>query len=364
MRRFILILGLLSVTLGLPTLAAMARPADVQTGEIDGAPFRIQIPARWNRNLVMYTHAYLPRGSAWTPLADVLGTVFLERGFALAETGYSRQGWAIAEGLAQTEALRQHFVERYGEPDSTFVAGHSMGAVIALATIETYSDSYDGALPMCGPLVSALHFFKERVFDMLVTFEALFSTALPQESRPVVELPELPKQIVESALQSDPAMAAAFAQHWGIRREELSGILALYHLLYREVVDRAGGNPIDNNSTVYSGFDTPGSLNRLVPRYASDPEALAYLRSYYTPTGDIDDPVLAVHTTYDPGVPPGVPSSYGVTVALSGKEGLFVQKYVEADGHCNIAPDLMGDAFDQLRAWAATGIRPDPGLLE
>lgn len=364
MRRFIAILGLLAVTLGLPAVPAPGQSADVQTGEIDGAPFRIQTPAQWNGNLVMYTHAYLPRGAAWAPLAEVLGAAFLERGFALAETGYSRQGWAIAEGLEQTEALRQYFVEQRGEPESTFVAGHSMGAVITLATIETYPDSYDGAMPMCGPLVPALGFFKDPVFDMLVTFEALFGAALPQESKPVIELPELPKQIVESALQSDADLAARFAQHWGIRREELSGILVLYHLLYRELVDRAGGNPIDNRNTVYSGFDTANMLNEMVPRYTSDSEALAYLRSYYTPTGVIADPVLAVHTTYDPGVPPRLPSRYAVTVALKGNEELFVQKYVEADGHCNISPDLMGEAFDQLRAWAAAGIRPDSGLLK
>ena len=364
MERFIAILGLLAVTLGLPIISAVGQSTDVQTGEIVGAPFRIQVPPQWNGNLVMYTHAYIPRGAAWTPLADVLSVVFLERGFALAETGYSRQGWAVAEGLEQTEALRLHFVEQYGEPESTFVAGHSLGAVIALATIETHSDSYDGAMPVCGPLVPALSFFKDPVFDMLVTFEALFSTALPQESRPVVELPELPKQIVESALQSDPDLAAEFAQHWDIRQEELSGILALYHLLYREVVDRAGGNPIDNRNTVYSGFDAINMLNATVPRYAADQEALAYMRSYYTPTGAIEDPVLAIHTTYDPGVPPRLPNCYGVTAAISGNEELFVQKYVEADGHCNIAPALMGEAFDQLRAWAAAGIRPGSGLLE
>jgi pimeloyl-ACP methyl ester carboxylesterase len=353
-------IGLTSALLSMPVLGQAPR---VETGEIEGAPFRIQIPKEWNRNLVMYAHAYLPAGAQWTPLADVLATAFLERGFALAESGYSRQGWALAEAVKETEALRQHFVDLYGEPDSTFVAGHSMGGLVTLATIETYPDFYVGALPMCSPMVPAIHFFKDPVLDMLVTFEALFGAALPKELRPLLDMPKLPQPVLERALESDPTLAGEFARHWGVRRGELAGILALYHQLYQELAGRAGGNPIDNSNTVYSGFDSVEGLNRLVPRYTADPMALAYVRQHYTPTGAIKDPVLAVHTTYDPGVPPRLPSYYDVIVSLNGNQDLFVQKYVEADGHCSIDPALMGRAFDELRAWTATGAPPEPGLL-
>jgi len=77
-------------------------PVD-QNGELDGVPYRIQIPADWNGNLVMYTHSYKARGAQWTPLHPSLASVFLGRGFALAESAYSRQGWAVEEGLAETE---------------------------------------------------------------------------------------------------------------------------------------------------------------------------------------------------------------------------------------------------------------------
>jgi pimeloyl-ACP methyl ester carboxylesterase len=293
----------------------------------------------------------------------LLSSVYLERGFAIAESGYSRQGWAVAEGLEQTEALRGHFVEEHGEPDSTFVTGHSMGGLIALATIETYPDSYAGALPICGPLVPALLFFEDPVFDLLVTFESLFGGSLPSEFKPVVEVPAIPKETIKHALESDPGLAARFAHRWDIRPEDLPRILSLYHLLYRELIDRAGGNPIDNRNTVYPEFGSTVALNDVVPRYEANPKALAYLLRHYTPTGEIEDPVLAVHTTYDPGVPPRLPSSYDVTVSLTGNKEWFVQKYVEADGHCKVSPHLTGRAFDQLRRWAATGVRPEPGLL-
>ena len=312
MNRSRVIILSLAMAFAFLSMPAVGDEAKVRTGDIEGVPYRIQIPSRWNRGLVMYAHGYKSRGDNWTPLPAVLGAVFLERGFAVAESGYSRQGWAVEEALKETEALRQFFAKTYGKPDSTFIAGHSMGGLITLAAIESHPDAYDGALPLCGPLVPALAFFKDRVFDMLVTFEALFGDSLPREYRPVVEAPELPPQVVERALASRPAAAAPH-------------------------------------------------VNDSVPRYAAVPETLSYLRRYYTPTGVIKDPVLAVHTTYDAGVPPSFPSSYAVTTALKGNEKLFVQQHVCADGHCRIDPVSTGRAFDELRKWAATGVQPGPG---
>lgn len=350
----------------LPVLAhgpARCQEIKVETGEIAGAPFRIQIPPGWNHNLVTYAHGYLSRGDSWKPAGKSISSIFLSRGFAFAESGYSRQGWAVEEGIAETEALRRYFSARYGKPDSTFVTGHSMGGLIALATIERYPDCYAGALPMCGPLVPSLVYVGDRMFGMLVTFESLFGRSLPPEYRPLIDAPAVPEEVVERALRSDSALACGCAGHWDIRREDLPGILAFYHMIYREIAERAGGNPIDNRSTVYAGLGPMPGLNDSIRRYAASPAALAYLAKYYTPTGVLEDPVVAVHTTYDPGVPPSLPSSYAATASLAGNDSRFVQYRVEADGHCNISPTRAGQAFDRLRKWASTGIRPEPGTL-
>jgi pimeloyl-ACP methyl ester carboxylesterase len=364
MNRAIGVILILAWISALQALPARATETAVHQGELNGVPYRIQIPPDWNHNLVMYAHAYQFPGGSWKPLPDVIGAVFLERGFAVAESGYSSQGWAIKEAVSETEALRLHFAERYGVPDTTFVTGHSMGGLITLATIEIHPDAYEGALPMCGPLAPSLLFFKDHVFDMLVTFEALFGTNLPQEYRPVVEAAALPAPVAEQALAADSLSSERFAAHWGIRRGELAGILSLYHALYRELADRAGGNPIDNRNSVYCGFEPIRGLNADVPRYGAEPQALQYLRRYYTPSGEIEDPVIAIHTTYDAGVPPSLPDFYNTLTELQGTGEWFVQMYVEADGHCNIAPAYIGRAFDMLRAWAAGGARPEPGILQ
>jgi pimeloyl-ACP methyl ester carboxylesterase len=357
---FILIMVLTCAAAGLP---ALGRDAIDQTGELGGIPFRVQVPPDWNRCLVMFAHGYILPGRPWAPMSRERSAVFLDRGFAVAESGYSRQGWAVEEGLAETEALRRYFCERYGMPDSTFITGYSMGGLIALASIELHPDAYDGALPMCGPLEPAIVFFKDRVFDMLVTFEALFGKALPSEYTPVIQAAGLPGQAIAQALASDTALAARFAAHWGIRQSDLPAIVSLYHLLYRELADRAGGNPIDNRNTYYADPELPADLNGAVRRYAAEQTAVDYVLRNYTPTGEIEDPVLAVHTTYDAGVPPQLPGFYNISATLKNNERRFVQMYVEAEGHCNIAPALVGEAFDALRVWTATGVRPQPGIL-
>ena len=179
-----------------------------------------------------------------------------------------------------------------------------------------------------------------------------------------MEAGTLPGPVVEEALGADSLRADRFAARWGIRRKDIAGIVSLYHMLYKELEERAGGNPIDNRNSVYCGLEPIRGLNADVLRYEADPAALEYIERHYTPTGLLQDPVIAVHTTYDAGVPSDLPDSYGTLTELRGTGDLFVQMYVEADGHCNIAPAYLGRAFDMLRGWAAEGDRPEPGLIE
>ena len=357
----ILVFTLISVT-----TAVSAQDGEIvnEKGEIDGAPYSIRIPAAWNGSLVMYAHGYKPRGAAWNPLHYSIASVFLDRGFAVAESGYSRQGWALEEAVAETEAVRKRFAELHGEPDSTFVTGHSMGGLITLATIETYPGAYDGALPMCGPLAPALHFFRDYIFDMLVTFEALFGKGLPEGSVPVIRAAALSAQDIEKALETDPGTADVYAASRGIRRENLASIISTYHMIYVEFADRAGGNPIGNRNKVYNDLIESVDMNAAVPRYDADRNALEYLRRNYTPTGRPGRPVLALHTTYDAGVSPCIPDVYNTMPGTLEDGKWFVQMYAEADGHCNFTPVITGKAFDLLRAWASSGSRPEPGRLE
>ena len=108
----------------------------IDSGIIKGAAYKIIFPKNWKGKLVMYAHGYefmgsLPRQSNNPQFADNMKP-FLERGFAVAASDYSIQGFALPEGVENTEALRKYFFKKYGKPDTTFIVGHSMGGGITL----------------------------------------------------------------------------------------------------------------------------------------------------------------------------------------------------------------------------------------
>lgn len=113
------------------SLFAQNGVAKIDTGIIKGAKYRILFPENWKGKLVMYAHGYefmgaAPRQSQNPGFINNMKP-FLERGFAVAASDYSMQGYALVEGIEDTEALRNYFVKTYGKPDSTFMVGHSMG---------------------------------------------------------------------------------------------------------------------------------------------------------------------------------------------------------------------------------------------
>lgn len=338
----------------------------VDTGTIAGAPYRIEIPAGWNGGLVMYAHGYEIAGTPFEPMAPrhaQFREAFTRRGFAFAQSWYRAQGWAVREGIDDTEALRRRFIRRYGRPDTTFVTGHSMGGLITLATIEGRPEAYDGALPLCGILSPSLEWMR-TVFDLLVSFDYLYPGVLTRSPRGLADLSAAPapeRDSIFAAVRANPQRAEALAGRYALQARSVPGLVWFLTTIFREVEERAGGNPFDNRGTVYGGLGGDTASARGVRRYAADPDAVEYLRSRYTPTGRILDPVFAVHTTYDATVPPGQMDRYRTTAQLARTEDRFAASYVVADGHCSFTPAQVGAAFDALRTWAATGQRPAEG---
>ena len=360
LRRLGLMLALIA---GIAPLRAQApTPANrIETGAINSAPFYIEIPAQWSKGLVMYSHGYTIAGNR-PPAPDsermkAFRNVFLARGFAFAASDYRVQGWAVKEAIEDTEALRRYFVSKYGAPSETYITGHSMGGHITMAIIERYPDAYQGAMPMCGPLGAAVDFLSNGVFDMLVTFEALFPGTIgsPYEAGPGTAAK------VKAALDGDPARAAIYARRFGRTVAQVPGALGLFHVVVSELQQRAGGEPFDNRNRIYMGFGDDVTLNRTVKRYTATPAAREYVRQYATPTGRLSDPMLTIHTTSDNLVLGSDVTAYEVPAALAGTSDRFVARFIEAEGHCNFTAAQTGVAFDALLGWARNGNRPAAG---
>jgi pimeloyl-ACP methyl ester carboxylesterase len=340
----------------------------VDTGTLNGAPYRIEIPAGWNGGLVMYAHGYEMPGTPFEPgQARHAGfrQAFTSRGFAFAQSWYRANGWAVGEGMEDTEALRRHFAARYGRPDSTFVTGHSMGGLITMGTVETRAADYDGALPFCGLLTPALEALRVRLFEVLVAFDYLYPGVLSTTPGGLADIaaPVPSRDAIAAAVRANPAAAEALGRRYAIKPESVPGLVSFYAGILRELQQRAGGNPFDNRGTAYHGLGDDEAVNRGVRRYTADPAAVAWLRDRFTTTGRLADPVLAVHTTYDAVVEPEQMDRYRALAQQAGTAHRFAASYVVADGHCVFTPAQVGTAFDRLRAWAATGTRPAEGEI-
>lgn len=331
----------------------LAQPV-VEAGEIAGAAFRIDKPETWNGGLVMYCHGYSAQpGRFDASKPDRVAAIFTAKGFAVAQSGYAGGGWAVEQALHDTEALRAYFVRKYGRPKETFVTGHSMGGLLTAALLESNPAAYDGGLALCGALGPAYWGILRHYFDVRVVFDYYFPGALTGQPAPAA---------LTKLFDAKPEAAEALRRFTGIRTNaELAGFLVFNTSLLTELAHRAGGNPFDNRDTIYTGTGDDNAVNDHVARYAADPKAAAYVLRYFTPTGRLRRPLLAVHTTYDPVVPPWIPNHYAFLAESAGSAAFFVQQYVKHAGHCAITPLETEHAFDDLLDWKRTGKRPGGG---
>ncbi len=358
--------------------AAVLVPVATEEGTINDSSFRIDVPAAtprsWNHRLVIYYHGYQPEPQIFRmnpatnkPNAPArLIQQLLARGYAVAQPGYKAGGWAIASAPGDGEALRKYFSSHYGSPRETLIVGQSMGGLLTVLTLEQHPRDYAGALAMCGVLAPA-DLVMQRAFANRVAFDAFFPGVLPD----VEHIPAgfhmndpATAALVEKALNAHPPEAALLRSLADIHTNRgLADVLVFNTFVIQDLREKAGGNPFDNRNLIYTGTTDDNALNAKVRRYAADPRALRYVALYGSPTGELKRPLLALHTSYDPLVPASTAGYYDELTRRLGVGERFVQQYVDRDGHCNITPEQVGIAFDELIAWVDGGKRPEPGRL-
>lgn len=342
---------------------AVAQPSE-HTGTIDGAPWRLDVPENWNGELVVYMHGYAP---AEQPIPEVMPRNgyegwLLERGFAIAQSDYSARGWAVAEALQDTEALRQHVVGLLGQPKRTWAMGHSMGGHLVLGTLETHGEAYDGGLALCGANAPAEELFNGPLLGPLAVFAQRHPGVLSPGGLFDAGAPRWPDpKGIEAALQSDEDFAKRFGQAFGIPREGMAGGLMLRYAVLHELHERAGGIPVDNTKVTYSGFGDDAAVNAGVRRYAGDAEAMAYTNARLQLTGKTARPVVLIANETDEVIPSQTSSRYLDLAANAGRAGRVFELPPSGQGHCRFEPADEAAALAKLRAWVIDGKHPGQG---
>jgi pimeloyl-ACP methyl ester carboxylesterase len=350
--------------------------AKIDSGFINGANYKIIFPANYQKKLVMYAHGHEFMGSpSQIKRADFEQRMkpFLDRGFAVAASAYLYQGFAMPQGVDDTEALRQYFYKKHGKPDTTFMVGQSMGGGVALATMENFDKNYQGALGLCS-FASRPYLQCRKEFDIYAVFNVIFPNVVPSLSNimdPKVPYKAInPRDIsskgntIKEGFMKDSVLAAQFAKHFDLKLSDLAMSLLFNENVLRDVAQKSGGNPFDNTNTVYSGFPDDWAINQKVERLEATVDANKIFGKYDR-TGNIGKPIVMMHTIYDQLIPP----QYGVTnfenmVHKMNKDKFLTVKITNGQAHCAFSPEQTGKAFDELRIWVKTGVKPKAGTIE
>ena len=373
----------------------------------DGATYEIQCPAgAWNGTLFLYSHGYVAPGSA-NPAQDVgdpvTGAWMLSHGFALAGSSYATTGWAIQQALPDQIRTVDTFGHMYGRPDQTIAWGHSLGGIITAGLIQRYPNRFTAALPMCGVLSGGVATWNTGL-DAAFAFQQLLAGGTGLQ---VVDITN-PAANLQTA---ETAAAAAQATPAGRARLALSAALGdtpgwftplspdpastdyagqeSNQFLWDTEVDfpfafelRAnleqvsGGNPswttgVNFARQLRESADYPEvvalykaaglslrqdlrTLSRATP-VSADPKAVAYLARNISFDGQLNMPVLTLHTTGDGLVVPENEQAYARVVRSAGNSRLLRQIFVARAGHCAFTPAETIAAVQVLLSRVSTG---------
>jgi hypothetical protein len=355
----------------------------VLQGTRDHAAFKIEIPAQWNGNLVMWDHGFRGQGTVLTVDAPAfsLRQKFVNEGFAWAASSYAGNGYDIRTGVLTTKDLADAFPKLTGKrPHQIFIAGVSMGGHIIGRSVEQFPRFYAGALPMCGVLGDQSLFdfylnYNLAAQDLVGTnpvvfpFPANYDTATVPGIEAALGLTKLTPTGPDTTNDLGKQFRAITVNLTGGKRPGADASFAFWKdFLFNIVVPTSTGttlaqNPGQISQNIFTNFqpNTPVNVNRTVLRVKPqnlqarlDP-GLTQIPKIF---GRTDTPVLTLHGLGDMFVPFFNEQAYKLDADRNGRGGLVVQRAIRTTNHCEFSATEAGTAWDDLVNWVDHGKRP------
>lgn len=383
--------------------AARPGPLDV-TGDIDGAPFRIIVPASWNGKLIVFAHGYddkadhpgevevrgfFQRGTESTRAA------LLAQGWAIAGTAYKDNGWIVKDALDDLVALSSHFKDAVARPERTYLWGFSLGGLAALELAERNGGTSDGTIAACATGAGATGFADWLLATMLAydaTFGEPASWGTPGDARDDIDfetevLPVLLGQLFDPASfgRFEFIRLVAGTPGRGLTPPLPLGLFPAWAFVSffgategaAEAERRAGGPFMQNLTHAYSltaaeeaylaslGVDAGPLLAAMNGRrtITAWQPARNYAEHYAEFSGRIKRPVLTLHSRIDWEVPVSHQSAYREAVASAGRSDLLVQAFTTGVGHCSFSTAQNLAALRALDEWVESGDPPTPAAF-
>lgn len=385
-------------------VAAPAVAADDVTDDgalLGGAAYALHKPSGWNGDLVV-----LPG----RPDLDAASVDWLtDAGYGVVGYDLSDE-WDLLQDRDNAGAAWQAFSEAAGaEPDAVVVAGRSQGGLTTRIIVDSQPAWLDGGLPMCGGGAGNISTWNYK----LDTAFALRELVDPKSPMQIVGIDDAGAELAAMTNLVDTAAASAE----GRARATLAAALARI-----PAVDPATGEPLAeldarverylehlpfamgshvrvgyehtvggvfswNDGVDYTrelhasgrwsevaeayrsaGLDLRDDLDTLAQaeRILADPDAVAFVERTSTFTGELDTPVLSLHTTGDGAGSTQDDDAYAATVRAAGDRAQIRQLTVSSDGHCTFTAAEEAVAVTALFERIDTGRWPpvSPARLE
>ncbi|MBA2327144.1 MAG: hypothetical protein H0V95_10945 [Actinobacteria bacterium] len=325
--------------------------------------YQIELPDDWNGRLVLYMHGFAEFAPETNAAPMDFRRYLIEHGYAWGASSFSSTSLIPGRSADETAALWDYFARIHGRPERSYVNGLSMGGAASNIVAERYADRFDGALGLCGAagqteaLTISVDVFvagayaagvNQAEFDARLDVGALISDRI----RPALDDPQARKQFENIVLDLTG----------GPRRFGREGFRAEEEINWRRVaLAIAAGLALNRESYDLGPLSdvTDEEFNRDVIRLPVSEDLLAGFTEGAETTGNIQMPLLTLHSTGDGQVPIEQAQIYRRRVDDAGQGDLLVQRVIRDPGHCGFTTTEQEAGFEALVAWVEHGEKPE-----
>ncbi|HEX4347743.1 MAG TPA: hypothetical protein VHZ73_09230 [Vicinamibacterales bacterium] len=346
-------------------------------GVYDGGLYHIEVPQKWNGELVLSAHGYVAasssgRGQQLRVGEPLFRKHLIENGYAWAASSYKCNGYVPGQGLVDTMALTDLVTKVAGRAATrVYLTGTSMGGHVTVLGMHEFPTAFAGGMAMCasGPelfdydtavsaaaeVLAGVQFTRDNMRELGPTFTDVFGTPdhYTEKGRAManvqIDLSGGPRPFAVEGLAGMNRFGSNNVSGAGGMSGSTSPASAVTtNMNYKYALDAAMGlagtrlsDMVRKKQPDMTYRDGNGPYEELVPF-----------------DGKIERPLLTLHGTGDLFVPIHLERTLNRAVAAAGTQDLLVQRIYRIGGHCGFNAEEEAKSFDDLVAWVHDGKKP------